>query len=438
MITLAFHHNHQELPPASENLLPVQMYGLSGQRQERKDISVVGNPIVNKIDQLGIRLSEQVMDFLTIALAVTAADTFVSRKDASDGWTRELKIQLPLHAPERWQPLKNDIQSALHFLSGDMWYLDFKSGGYPPPTPKRQPDNLSIRRLRESDIVCLLSGGLDSTIGAIDLLSNGRFPLLVSHIYQGDRKHQDEVFHALKKKPPRFEANADPRFSNIREISMRTRSIIFLALGAVGTYAVQVANNENSVDLVVPENGFISLNAPLTNRRIGTHSTRTTHPHFIHRIQKLFDDTEISCRIVNPYQFKTKGEMVKECKNKNLLCSIVDKTVSCSVWKRKNKQCGVCVPCIVRRAALYSNGIHENSKTYLNNLTDSAVRNNENKRDHLYAFLIALRKFKQNAGPRVIETGPLYEYGEIKDFQKVYDRGLHEIEKFLNAEGIKA
>ena len=30
---LVFHHKHHHLPPASEKVLPVQLYGLSGQRR---------------------------------------------------------------------------------------------------------------------------------------------------------------------------------------------------------------------------------------------------------------------------------------------------------------------------------------------------------------------------------------------------------------------
>lgn len=94
MTQLVFHHNHQLLPPAREGLLPVQLYGLSG--QGRGDISVIGNPVIEKVKRLGVRIPSQVMDFLTIALAVTAADTFVRRSESEDGWTRQFAMQLPL------------------------------------------------------------------------------------------------------------------------------------------------------------------------------------------------------------------------------------------------------------------------------------------------------------------------------------------------------
>ena len=97
---LVFHHNTQYLPSASDALLPVQLYGISG--KGRGDISTIGSPILDKVQRLGVQIPNQVMDFLTIALAVTAADTFVRRVDAEDGWTRRFNIQLPLRDPARW------------------------------------------------------------------------------------------------------------------------------------------------------------------------------------------------------------------------------------------------------------------------------------------------------------------------------------------------
>ena len=68
MTQLVFHHKHHHLPPASEKVLPVQLYGLSGQR--RGDISVIGNPAIDRIRRLGVQLPAKVMDFLSVALAV--------------------------------------------------------------------------------------------------------------------------------------------------------------------------------------------------------------------------------------------------------------------------------------------------------------------------------------------------------------------------------
>jgi hypothetical protein len=429
---LIFHHDHHMLPQANNDLLPVKLYGLSG--QGRGDISIIGNPVIDKVKRLGVQISGQVMDFLTIALAVTAADTFVRRVDTEDGWTRRFSLQLPLHEPARWLPLKKDLERALHFLSGDMWDFEFQEGGYPPPVPYRRRDRFQLVRLRGLDCISLFSGGLDSAIGAIDLLEQGRAPLLVSHAYKGDKTHQSQIAEALEGRYSRFDINADPHlYTGETDITMRTRSLNFLAFAAVGACAVQAVSQQESVDLFVPENGFISLNAPLTTRRIGTLSTRTTHPHFIESIQGVFDAADIPCRIINPYQFKTKGQMAADCKNRQLLADIVDSTVSCSHWKRSNQQCGICVPCVIRRAAIHAGRISEGIEYTFDTVAD--VLNETDRRDDLLALRIAVKqKETRKPGPWIADSGPL-PVATFENLQKVFLDGLNEVEAFLKAEG---
>jgi hypothetical protein len=429
---LVFHHDHQLLPPARGDFLPVQLYGLSG--QHRGDISVIGNPVLDKVKRLGVRTPNQVMDFLTIALAVTAADTFVRRSDSEDGWTRQFAMQLPLHEPSRWKPLKKDLERALHFLSGDMWDFDFLDGGHPPPVPYRRRDRFQLVRLRGLDSVCLFSGGLDSAIGAIDLLSQGRSPLLVSHAYKGDKTHQDQIAQSLTGRYSCFNVNADPHLcTGETDITMRTRSLNFLAFAAVGACALQAVSQQEEVDLFVPENGFISLNAPLTPRRVGTLSTRTTHPHFIDSIQKIFKSAEIPCRIINPYQFMTKGQMVEGCQNSQLLEDVVNNTVSCSHWKRSNQQCGICLPCVIRRAALHAGSISEDIEYSFDAVAD--VLNETDRRDDLLALRIAIaQKATRKVGPWIADSGPL-PVSDFHHFQKVFLDGLEEVKAFLLSEG---
>ncbi|MFA0809452.1 Qat anti-phage system QueC-like protein QatC [Microbulbifer epialgicus] len=436
MTQLVFHHNLQLLPAAEEDLLPVRLYGLSG--QERGDLSYIGNPIIDKVRRLGVPIASQVMDFLTIAMAVTAADTFVHRDKSDDGWTRQLRIQLPLHNPALWLPLKKDLESALHFLSGDMWDFEFQDGGYAPPEPYRKRDRFKLVELEGLDSVCLFSGGLDSAIGAIDLLEEGRAPLLVSHAYKGDKAHQDQIAQAFTggySRYSRFEVNADPHlYAGVTDITMRTRSLNFLAFAAVGACAVQAVSQQEKVQLYVPENGFISLNAPLTPRRIGTLSTRTTHPYFIKSIQRIFEAASIPCEIINPYQFRTKGQMVSECKNRSLLADIVGSTVSCSHWKRPNEQCGICVPCLIRRSALHSGRISENVNYRFNEISD--VLNETDRRDDLLALQIAVeRKLTCKPGAWILNSGPL-PAEDFQNFQEVFLNGLNEVAALLKAKGV--
>ncbi len=430
---IVFHHKHHHLPPASEKVLPVQLNGLSGQR--RGDISVIGNPAIDRIRRLGVQLPAKVMDFLSVALAVTAADTFVQRESSEDGWTRQLSLRLPLHEPSRWISLKKELESALHFLSGDIWDFEFCDDGYAPPEPYSQHSRHRLIKLKGLDCVSLFSGGLDSAIGAIDLLAAGRAPLLVSHAYKGDKSRQDQIAEKLSGQFSRFEINADPHiYQGVTDITMRTRSLNFLAFAAVGACAVQEISQQEKIDLFVPENGFISLNAPLTPRRIGSLSTRTTHPHFITSIQKIFDALGISCQIINPYQFKTKGKMISECSNKQLLSKIVESTVSCSHWKRMGQQCGVCIPCIIRRASLHAGGVSRDVEYIFQSL--AKVMNEIDRRDDLIALRIAItQKSTLKIGTWIAKSGPL-PTAEFDNFKQVFKDGLDEVESYLLSENI--
>lgn len=432
MTRLVFHHDHNSLPVASSSVIPVQLYGVSG--QGRGDISVIGNPIVDKIKRLGVALTPEVMDFLSIALAVTAADTFVRRDDAADGWSRQITIQLPLYEPDRWNALIEILERAFHFLSGDQWEFLFSRGGFPPPVPYKRQDRFRLIKMRGLDCVSLFSGGLDSAIGVIDLLHEGRKPLLVSHAYKGDSTHQNMIVEQLSGRYSRFAVNAHPVSANGEtDITMRTRSINFIAFAAVAACAVKAVNQVERVDLFVPENGFISLNAPLTTRRIGSLSTRTTHPYFLGLMKDIFDSVGIPCFIKNPYQFMTKGEMVLGCKDRQLLNRIIGNTVSCSHWKRANQQCGYCVPCNIRRAAMHSGG-NDDGGYQFDDL--SRVLSEADKRDDVMALCVAIaQKDRRKIGPWISDSGPLpAQY--YSDYKNVFIRGLDEVDIFFKAVGI--
>src|SRR6266536_909878 len=85
----------------------------------------------------------------------------------------------------------------LDFLTGDRWEVYFRPrpAGLDQlaPTPRQ-------RRVIDPSCVCLFSGGLDSFIGAIDLVSRGETPLLISHYWDGGSSpYQTFCFEHLKK-----------------------------------------------------------------------------------------------------------------------------------------------------------------------------------------------------------------------------------------------
>lgn len=83
-----------------------------------------------------------------------------------DGWTRELRLIVPVAEPDRWQAAAPIfILRLLNFLTGDRWSLGFRA------RPRRfanvAPTPLTRLIGAPFDDLALFSGGLDSLIGAL-------------------------------------------------------------------------------------------------------------------------------------------------------------------------------------------------------------------------------------------------------------------------------
>jgi hypothetical protein len=102
----------------------------------------------------------------------------------------------------------------------------------------------------------------------------------------------------------------------------------------------------------------MALHLPLTNARIAAFSTHTADPEFVARAQEFFSSAlSYPLKFLNPYLYLTKVEVVNRLPR--VLRSVIPQSVSC--WRASRipskNHCGDCVPCLVRRIALESNGI---------------------------------------------------------------------------------
>ncbi|MDD2870149.1 Qat anti-phage system QueC-like protein QatC [Neomegalonema sp.] len=436
MNRLVFYVDEAEIPPTdSANTKHIFLYG---PKPVRPGTGSVGGSLEVAVRRLAVAINPKALDFLSIALAVIAADTFVSRKRFSaNGWTREFKLEIPLARPRIWDEVAEDLEDALNFLSGDRWTLSFRGGGMGPPV------RTAIKRLRKhiaigsADCTCLFSGGLDSLIGARQLADEGRTPLLVSHSYRGDQSYQEYLAPRLGRELPRFAANANPVFKgpNENDTTMRTRSLGFLAYGVVSANAVLAKQpSVGVIDLFVPENGFIALNAPLTRRRVGSHSTRTTHPSFLSQIQTIFDKVGLGVRVQNRYRHMTKGEMLCEMLPNEMVVQAAVNTVSCGKWKRKSKQCGHCVPCLIRRAAFAKAEVVDTTTYQFPDL--QKLWDRPDIRDDVMAMLVATGRDDRGLKQRAIASGPLpLDPVERDNWFGVHKRGLEEVAAYLKTQG---
>lgn len=437
MIELYFETDPSKLPAISSNVLPVRMFGKSALEGKYNSI---GGAALQEFRRLQEQPDETAFDLMMLSLAVTAADTFVERNTkAEDAWCRQFKIHLPLLQPDLWQQQKTLLEEALHFLSGDLWDFEFSQSNF------QIPNKITHRRARKihidnHDSVCLFSGGLDSTIGAIDLTQQGKKPVLVSHAYPKDREKQDDVYNKLRLTNAKFQVVANPR--KVKEIpvdvQMRTRSFNFIAFGVLIATALSKNHyNNQTVNLYIPENGLISINPPLTARRIGSLSTRTTHPFFLGKLNELFVNIGLPIKLLNPYQFKTKGEMIADCHNQTLLKKVAIDTVSCGKWKRSGTQCGRCVPCLIRRASFNAAAYNDTTPYQFPVLND--VIKNPNNRDDLMSMIVALQSLENvsNKNIWVARSGSLpLEKTERQSIIDTVLRGMGEVKNYLQTQNL--
>lgn len=405
--------------------LSVQLYSIP----DNKRFAYAGHGIATEIRKRKISPSPMAWDFLSIALSVVCADMAGHRKKSPDGWTREFDLTVAVIDPEHWESQTEKIQNTLNFLTTDRWLLRFTEGGYYPKPPK-------LETKFDADCLTLFSGGMDSLIGAINLVQGGRKPVTISQVVSGDQAKQklfpqkirndiESLVMSHKAKVPNGETPA----------SQRSRSIAFLAYAALAASSLYNYGG-SSTELVVSENGFISLNTPLTPMRVGSLSTRTTHPTYLFSIQEIFDSANIGLNIDTPYALRTKGEMLSECKNQSLINELAHQSTSCGRFLLfKKTHCGRCVPCLVRRAAYHKWG-EEDKTTYV--YKDLGKKDSENSGfDDVRAVAMAIIREKDLGIRRWMGAG--LSSAPISNLQPYYDiaqRGLKELDDFLKAQGV--
>ncbi len=276
-------------------------------------------------------------------------------------------------AANGWGSAVADLNEALDFLTGDRWSIRL------PTIERAEPPAPATT----ADAVCLFSGGLDSLTGAIDLLEDGKAIVLAGHYEGGQAPKRQTELHArlaatygsarvelrqLFIAPDTDRAGQARPLPKTRENTMRGRSVLFLSAGFAMASALGGA-----VPLHIPENGLIGINVPLTGSRPASLSTRTTHPYFLHLLQRVVSAIGLRSDLANPYRLMTKGEMLQASKAPTVLADLVPRSISCSHPeaarftrnpKRPQGNCGYCYPCLIRQASLHRAGIADGPYAY--------------------------------------------------------------------------
>jgi hypothetical protein len=380
-------------------------------------------------------------DFLCIAACIYAVDKAVARTLEDDKWTRSLAVEIPVSNLSTWEAVNQKLSECASFLTGDIWEINFRLAE--KRLIQKKPRKRRVRYRRPSaKAICLFSGGLDSFIGALDWLelNPGEKLLLVGHYDRhvaGPSVDQRTIYNVCR---PYYASRIQLVQTQVGlssggvDNNFRSRSLLFLALG---TYFAEVVGGDCPV--LIPENGPIALNFPLTPTRRGSCSTRTVHPHFIETINTILRTAGIPNLIINPFELLTKGEMVEGCRRQDILNAATASTRSCAKanhrehWSNKQaRSCGICIPCLFRRASLYRSG--RDTEFYGNRIEDIASL--QDTPTDLLALIAFLRR---QLSDREIASGLLANgtlpAQKLNDYVAVVKRMRGEVVTWLKAKG---
>lgn len=392
---------------------------------KRAGVGTIAQGWRGSLKRKGFAPSAATWDFVQFCLAVCAADLACLRSASADGWTRTIELTVALHQPLPWTGWREQTERMLKVLTGDYWSLTFTDGGVAPPGARQSPT-------LQKDCVSLLSGGLDSLIGGIDLVARGRSPMFVSQLAHEDSARQRDYAAMLGGPNSHFQWSHAISVDGMRETSTRGRSLAFYAFAVLA--ASRIANRPAEVH--IPENGFICVNPPLVPGRVSSLSTRTTHPLFIQMLQQLLDGIGVEVSLVLPYRFKTKGQMMQECQDQGTLRAWAADTTSCGRFRTYNRRhCGRCVPCMIRKAAFLAWEPAMDTTTYVHDSLDDSGKSSGP--DDAMAAALAVLSVREKGLDRFLGgTLTFAPAAERAAYRQVLGNGLGELEALLKRDGV--
>lgn len=310
-------------------------------------------------------------DLTDLATAVHMADRLAkSRKD----FPRNLLIRLPIrqrHILDR-QSIHQKLQQILYWFTEDEWSFEFlpytkygRSSELSPclPFPQEPEDQRHV---------VLWSGGLDAFAGLYQCLKSEpstRYTLfgtggndMISHTQQCAAAAIGRLFPnrtKLVRLPLRLSES-----SNIQKNkNARVRGFVFMLLGAV------CASQERQSTLSIYENGIGAFNLPFRASEVGLDHSRSVHPlSLLYTGELLSAILERPFSIHNPFLFQTKAQMCREPLFTDAADPVFNCTISCDSRHRSRPiQCGYCSSCLMRRQAIVSQGIPDQTQYQITN-----------------------------------------------------------------------
>lgn len=408
--------------------------------------------------------SSAYFDVLLLGQIVYSTDRILNRLSFSDdGWCRNIELNdVPVVNADLFNQHRQEFNTALSYLTGDNWTVSFSQ----MPPIEYTPEIEHRYNADEYETVSLFSGGLDSLIGFIDKASDlhaGKKVLLVSHYDMGkESMDQERIFHSCA-------ANEffNGKYTSIKakigmkncikerrvkyENTFRSRSFLFFAMGLYCAKRISATQ-----EVIVPENGTISINIPLCKSRRSSCSTRTTHPVSMKLIMRALENVGINNALVNPYHFKSKADMMIDCARDNSKRHILEVLcpLSCSCAKRSHNRwwdkdgeyihanhvhhCGMCMPCIYRRVAMNAIGLDNPAELGTDIFQPTRHFNINNLRSKPSLDVNLLLRFIRKINRQNVENELLAEGVDEKELNQYVDLVMHsyqQISEWISQKG---
>lgn len=285
-------------------------------------------------------------DLVLLAGVIAFADRRVTRSRA-DGWTRTIRMSLPVSDPALWSSelVSGPLRDALRCITGDHWDIAFRHGFRPFG---EQGYLCELKNV--SDVVIPFSNGMDSIL-QWHLQSRASTPMepLRVRVRTGSEPLRDRALGmrqclgtgACLSIPLRLSVGNHP------ESSYRTRTFVFFTLAALAASRLDLNR------VLVGENGISTLGPPLVPYG-NEHNPLGTHPRFTKRLAAFLNallDKDLVFE--HPQLFNTKGAVLKRVSD--AVGNGILGTRSCVRDARAGvgeRHCGVCCGCLLRRVSL--------------------------------------------------------------------------------------
>jgi 7-cyano-7-deazaguanine synthase in queuosine biosynthesis len=329
-----------------------------------------------RLDALDTHLRGEVSgianDLLYIACCCLAADQRVNRGSKQidvhrHKWRREFTLVLPVSAPKLWNrpDVTGALMKALYFATEDKWTFVFVK--QPPRTIWRTMfGKAESRAMRGNpDCVVLFSGGIDSLCATVEGIADfSQRPLALSFRAANQVAHdQDQLIQALQERFSTWRLQhisfASHRYGGSEpDPSQRTRAFVLAALGCA------VAESLGIDTVLLADNGYVSINPPISAELAGALASRGTHPLFLrlvnHLVALLFP---VPPKVLNPLADRTRAEAL-EILIRHGCQDLVSRTLTCGKFRSRHQSravphCGICSQCVDRRFAVIQAGLEE-------------------------------------------------------------------------------